>query len=265
MEPEVGARVLHESDLDKSLKGILIVEDDVDDARNLKVIVQNLGYKICGIAPSGKSALDLMKQVHCETSLALVNMTLKGSMDGIETAERISSEYTVNFVFLSGTDDAAARRRAGLNLRPHAIINKPFNLGIIESTIREAFESSVGIREDELASEIFEKRKSRRVKALDFPWESAYINVDGQPFQVILQNISRNGVGVLSEVALKTNVNYRIRIVLPPPNGPINALCMVRYSLANDVYTYYGMQLELAEHDVLPWEGYIKYRSQINS
>jgi len=256
---------LYLSDLDKSLKGILIVEDNVDDARNLKVIVQNLGYRLCGIAPSGKSALDIMKQVNCETSLVLVNMALKGSMDGIETAERISSQYPINFVFLSDTDDTVARKRASMSLRPHAIINKPFNLGIIESTIREAFEFSVGSKENERAPEHSEKRKSRRVKALDFPWESAYINVDGQPFQVILQNISRNGVGILSEVALRRDVKYRISIVLPPPNGTINALCMVRYILASDVYTYYGMQLALDEADAMAWDGYLKYRSQIRT
>ena len=84
-------------------KGVLIVEDDITDARNLRVIVQNLGYRVCGVAPSGMCALDLMKQVNCETSLVLLNMALKGPIDGIETAERISTKYKANFVFLSSS------------------------------------------------------------------------------------------------------------------------------------------------------------------
>ena len=246
-------------------KGVLIVEDDITDARNLKVIVQNLGYRVCGIAPSGMSALDLMKQVNCETSLVLLNMGLKGPMNGMETAERISTRYNANFVFLRSCSDEACERKLSTNSRAFAIVDKPFSLGLIESAIRDAFEFSVGIKENPpTPPDRMEKRQTPRVRALDFPFETAYINIDGHPVQVILQDISRNGVGVLSEVALKRNTPYPIRIVLSPPSGAVNAICMVRSTLVKGGQIFHGLEVEPNEVDREAWEGYVKYRDRIS-
>ncbi len=148
-----------DTSLEKAQKGILIVEDDVSDARNLKIIVENLGYRVCGIAPSGKTALDLMKQVNCGTSLVLVNMALKGPLDGIETAKLISNEYPINLVFLKSKDDMLALDQSMASARPYAVINKPFNLGLIEHTIRGAFESSLGQDTSAPPAQGEEKRK----------------------------------------------------------------------------------------------------------
>ena len=243
-------------------KGVLIVEDNVSDAKNLKIIVENLGYRVCGIAPSGGSAIDLMKQIECETSVVLVNMGLKGPMDGIETARRICMKYPINLVFLKSKDDLLALDSTMKNAKPYAIINKPFNLGIIEHTIREAFESSLG-RSPHPAPPVFdEKRGSQRIRALDFPWERADLYLGGQPVHCILQNISQSGLGILSEAALRLGERYPIVISLPEPTGRVKASVMVRYSLKSDVYTYYGLQLSLSDEDRLAWEGYIRYRRQ---
>lgn len=253
------------TDSEKYSKGVLIVEDNVTDARNLKVIVQNLGYKICGIAPSGMSALDLMKQVNCETSLVLLNMSLKGPIDGIETAERIFTKYKASFVFLSSSADDEHESRFLNSTHPFAVVNKPFSLGLMESTIRDAFETSVGIKyEPVIPPNKMEKRKSSRIKALEFPFETAYINVDGQQVQVMLQNISLNGLGVLSEVALKKNISYPIRIVLSPPSGTVNATCTVCSIFVKEGYIYHGLKVKPIEIDRDAWEGYIRYRNSLS-
>ena len=256
---------MSDAPIDMARKGILIVEDDVSDARNLKIIVENLGYRVCGIAPSGRTALDLMKQVNCGTSLVLVNMALKGPLDGIETARLISRDYPINLVFLKSKDDTLSLDQSMSNARPYAVINKPFNLGLIEHTIKGAFESSLGQKAAATPAKGEEKRREPRIKALDFPWERADINVDGQSVQMILQNLSRHGIGGLCEAALRQDLMYPVEISLPQPNGSVKGTAHVRYSLRSDVYTYYGFFLEFDETNEMAWDGYIRYRSQDHS
>ena len=65
---------------------ILIVEDDSMNAIAIKASVINLGYKVCDIVAESEDALKKVK-VH-KPDLVLMDINLKGSADGIETAKK---------------------------------------------------------------------------------------------------------------------------------------------------------------------------------
>ena len=73
---------------------ILIVEDDTLMANELEIRLKSLGYEICAIASTGIEAIELTEKL--KPSLVLMDIVLKGDMDGIKAA----SEFENNFPFL---------------------------------------------------------------------------------------------------------------------------------------------------------------------
>ena len=79
---------------------ILIVKDEYIVATDLKQQLEDMGHKIVGIEGDGKAAIK--KTVETEPDLILMDITLKGELDGIETAQRIQEDYDIPFIYLSG-------------------------------------------------------------------------------------------------------------------------------------------------------------------
>jgi CheY-like chemotaxis protein len=69
---------------------VLIVEDQSIIAQDLQARLLNLGYHVAGIAALGEEAIRLAGQARPD--LALMDVRLKGELDGIETAARIRAE-----------------------------------------------------------------------------------------------------------------------------------------------------------------------------
>jgi len=114
---------------------ILIVEDEAIIAMEIQVRLENAGFAVCGLASSGEKAILLAREKHPD--LILMDITLKGPMDGLETAGRIQAEKSVPVVFLSASDNQAMlcqirERRLGLNLA------KPFKEADLIAAIRVA-------------------------------------------------------------------------------------------------------------------------------
>ena len=102
---------------------ILIVEDEMLIAANISLQLQNLGYEIGGIFPRGEEALAHLKEHRAD--IVLLDIQLKGTLDGIETAEKIKELYNLAIIFLTANTDDLHFRRAK-NTHPHAFISKPF-------------------------------------------------------------------------------------------------------------------------------------------
>ena len=66
---------------------ILIVEDQMITATDIQGILIRFGYEVVGIVSSGKKAIE--KAAKGKVDLVLMDIVLKGSMDGIEAAEQI--------------------------------------------------------------------------------------------------------------------------------------------------------------------------------
>jgi two-component system, cell cycle sensor histidine kinase and response regulator CckA len=114
---------------------ILIVEDERLVAKDIQECLKRLGYFDCKITASGDSALNLLQE---ETyNLILMDIMIKGTMDGIETAEQINIKYKIPLIFLTAYTDEETISRAK-KAEPFGYILKPFEERDLYITIEMA-------------------------------------------------------------------------------------------------------------------------------
>ena len=104
---------------------ILIVEDEIIVAQDIAERLSMMNYEVSGIAASGESALQLLSKWP-DVDLLLIDIVLKGALDGIELARMVNQKYQIPLMFLTSHDDNHLVRRAK-SLNPSAYILKPFN------------------------------------------------------------------------------------------------------------------------------------------
>ena len=102
---------------------ILIVEDEAIVAADLAGKLARLGYEVAGLAAQGEEAVALARRLRPQ--LVLMDIWLKGPMDGIEAAEAIRHQHDVPVVYLTAHSDPATLARAKLT-GPFGYILKPF-------------------------------------------------------------------------------------------------------------------------------------------
>jgi CheY-like chemotaxis protein len=103
---------------------ILIVEDEIIIARELEARLQGMEYEVVGIASSGREAIALAEEARPD--LVLMDIVLKGDIDGIEAAEEIRRRLRLPVIFVSAYTDPETLRRAKIT-EPFAYIVKPFS------------------------------------------------------------------------------------------------------------------------------------------
>jgi signal transduction histidine kinase/DNA-binding response OmpR family regulator/HPt (histidine-containing phosphotransfer) domain-containing protein len=103
---------------------ILIVEDEGLVAKDLSGKLANLGYEVVGISAAGEEVVALACRLR--PSLVLMDIWLKGPMDGIKAAEAIQQQYDVPIVYLTAHSDSATLARAKVT-GPFGYILKPFD------------------------------------------------------------------------------------------------------------------------------------------
>jgi diguanylate cyclase (GGDEF)-like protein/PAS domain S-box-containing protein len=102
---------------------IFIVEDESIVALDIAVSLNKLGYFVAGKADRGEVAIQKAGEL-CP-DLVLMDIRLKGQMDGIEAAEYIRARFNIPIIFLSAHADSATLQRARVT-EPYAYIVKPF-------------------------------------------------------------------------------------------------------------------------------------------
>lgn len=105
-------------------KKILIVEDSALVALEISETLKNLGYNVVGEATSGSEAIEMARNL--KPDLVLMDIILKGDMDGIEAADRIYSSYDIPVIYLTAHSDEATLARA-LKTNAFGYLIKPFN------------------------------------------------------------------------------------------------------------------------------------------
>ena len=114
---------------------ILLVEDERIVALDIRVRLQRLGYFVTGIVSTGEAAI--LAATEQQPDLALVDIRLKGPMDGIEVAERFRAELRVPVIYLTANTDPATVERAK-QTEPFGYLVKPFDENELASTIEVA-------------------------------------------------------------------------------------------------------------------------------
>lgn len=112
---------------------ILIVEDEQLVAADLEAKLQRLGHTVVGIAASGVEAVRLAEQELPD--LALMDIRLQGSMDGMETAKIIQARTSARIVFVSAFGQLA-RFNGGIS-PPQPCLTKPFSTAQLEAILSQ--------------------------------------------------------------------------------------------------------------------------------
>lgn len=101
---------------------ILIVEDQFVEANDLRLVLENAGHEVCGIARTVSTALELY--VKEKPDLVLLDIFLKGPQTGIDMARQLR-EDNVAFIFLSANSNEEVLT-AAKTTEPHGFLTKPF-------------------------------------------------------------------------------------------------------------------------------------------
>jgi len=114
---------------------ILIVEDEKILAMGLKKKLEKLGYSVTDLVSSGAEAIESVKKV--QPDLVLMDIVLKGAMDGIETAEFIVNLYDIPIIYLTAYADDEMLARAEKTC-PYGYILKPYKDSELKANIKMA-------------------------------------------------------------------------------------------------------------------------------
>ncbi|HUW85478.1 MAG TPA: response regulator [Methanoregula sp.] len=102
---------------------VLIVEDDKVIVNVAQWRLSKLGYDVCGSAGTGADAMEMVEKMRPD--IVLMDITLMGEIDGIETAGRIKKNFNIPVIFVSAYIDEATLSRAKA-INPDGFIKKPF-------------------------------------------------------------------------------------------------------------------------------------------
>jgi two-component system, response regulator PdtaR len=82
---------------------VLVVEDEVLISDYICDVLNDAGFEVLGVAPSGEEALAIINRD--PPDIALVDVRLAGPMDGITFAETLWDRHSVSSIFVTGSGD----------------------------------------------------------------------------------------------------------------------------------------------------------------
>ena len=138
---------------------ILIVEDERIVSMELESRLTNLGYTVCAQAVSGEEAINLA--IEHVPDLILMDINIRGQIDGIETAKKLKEHLDIPIIFLTAFNDSKTIDRAKV-IEPYGYIIKPFEERELHTTIE------IGLYKHEMEKKLkaSEKKQSIILKSI---------------------------------------------------------------------------------------------------
>ena len=120
---------------------ILIVEDELLVAENIKELLISDGYTIAGICSSGEEAIEFFEKMNPD--LILMDIRLSGKLDGIQTAEAIHRDLKrVPILFISAYGEEMIEEISTFDFGPFDLITKPYDKLQISQCIAKLLKQS---------------------------------------------------------------------------------------------------------------------------
>ncbi len=123
------------------MEKILVVEDELIVARDIKKTLERNGYKVIGVARSTDKALQMVEEG--KPTLVLVDIFLKGTLTGIDLAHELNKQ-AIPFIYISANSNKPVLE-AAKSTNPFGFIVKPFrekDLLVTMEIARYRFESN---------------------------------------------------------------------------------------------------------------------------
>lgn len=175
---------------------ILVVEDEMIIGAKISMQLTYLGYEVTGLLPCGEEAI-----IHAEENkpdIVLLDIHLKGKIDGIVTALQLQKLANIPVIFLTANSDEATFNRAKVS-KPCAFISKPYKQldlqRAIELTINRMAENETRLptenqTDDEqsfiLSDRIFVRHGGKMIKIMVS--EILYIEADRNYSRIFTKN-----------------------------------------------------------------------------
>ena len=115
---------------------VLIVEDDRITAEDVRLSLGDLGYSVLGVASYGEEAIKKAEELRPD--LVLMDIVLKGNMDGIEAAEQIRAALNIPVVYLTAAYMGGKTLERARITGPFEYISKPFEENQLGSALELA-------------------------------------------------------------------------------------------------------------------------------
>lgn len=119
------------------MTSILIAEDELLVAMDTQALLRNHGYSVVGMATSGGEAIS--QTLSLRPDLVLMDIRLRGEMDGITAAAQILTHHSVPVIYLTAFADEATVLRARTTA-PYGYLVKPFDESTLIASIAMAVE-----------------------------------------------------------------------------------------------------------------------------
>jgi len=188
-------------------KRILIVEDEAIIAQNIKSSLEIIGYQVVGHAMNGDKALDLF--AHNEADLILLDISIKGSLSGIDLAKVIRKKYNIPFIYITSYSD-----KVTLDLvketNPYGYIVKPFN----DNDLKVNIELALHKHKQEQSFQTFSKESIE--KRLN-------LSLTDREFSLLIA--FKNGLTYKEALSFAYHVCKGILYDFPSANNPLTNFC----------------------------------------
>jgi len=114
---------------------VLLVEDETIVARDIEHMLLGLGYQVVDVLTDGFQSIEASKKL--KPNIVLMDIRLKGKIDGIEAANQIYNELNIPVVYITAHADEKTMERAKIT-EPFGYILKPFDEKELQTTIEIA-------------------------------------------------------------------------------------------------------------------------------
>lgn len=115
-----------------ALKRIIVVEDEGIVAMDISKCLTHMGYEVAFTADSGEKVLEKIETNPAD--LILMDVELKGNINGLETAKAVKQKYDIPIVFLTAFEDETTLAKIS-ELSSDGYLVKPFEDDNLKNTI----------------------------------------------------------------------------------------------------------------------------------
>ena len=114
---------------------VLVVEDESIVSKDIQHSLKKLGYNVVGASATGEMAIELAGSENPD--IVLMDIMLKGEMNGIQAADQIKQKHSIPIIFLTAYADESTLSKAKIT-EPYGYILKPFKEIDLHTTIEMA-------------------------------------------------------------------------------------------------------------------------------
>lgn len=169
---------------------ILVVEDEEITAADIQERLIRFGYNVPAVAISGREAIKKAEEIRPD--LILMDIVLKGEMDGIEAAEQIRSSFDIPIVYLTVHADKKTLKRANIT-EPFGFLTKPYHDNQLYAIVEMALFKKKSARTVQSKGKLFENQIAKLFRMIGYEMKQN-VGILGHQIDIILTYIQPGSI-----------------------------------------------------------------------